>query len=478
MKFNEEYFNSKEFQELLDEYEASKKAGEQPFMDADDLVDIADYYNMKAMDDEALEVIDFALQLYPGATLPNVFMARKALLDEDYPQAREYAEQISDKDDPDYHYLVAEIMMAKGDINEADHYLRDYGKTIDADDYQDFVKDCANLYIDYGIGDKAYQWMMRSHGDDSADFKELMSRILYETGRYKEAERLFNQLLDSNPYDATYWKSLYACQFMRKDYANAITSIEYAMAINPDDPDGPLDKAHALFNQGNFEDALKFYKRYSTLDPDDPLGLLQQAICLLYQSDTKQALQLLKQAEQMSLDDTERLAQIYREMAFCYSTQKKPKKAIEMIDKAEQYITDSSELINMMVIRGHLYIENEMFNEALEIWKNAITLSGYAPSIMLRIIVSLYDNNMVAICYYLLDNLYKVMEKEGTIFPEGYAYMALCCHDLGYREQFLQYLKLSLEHDPLETKLVLGFLFPSETNTNDYYEYMTEHLDA
>ena len=41
MPFNEEYFNSEDFKELLNYYEASMKVGEHPFMDVDDLVDIA-----------------------------------------------------------------------------------------------------------------------------------------------------------------------------------------------------------------------------------------------------------------------------------------------------------------------------------------------------------------------------------------------------------------------------------------------------
>ena len=40
MPFDEEYFNSEEFRELLDSYEASLDTGQQPFMDASDLVDI------------------------------------------------------------------------------------------------------------------------------------------------------------------------------------------------------------------------------------------------------------------------------------------------------------------------------------------------------------------------------------------------------------------------------------------------------
>ena len=134
---------------MLERYEASINAGSNPFMDADDLVDLADYYGWQGFDDKAEQAIDYALELYPSATLPNVFKARKALTVSDFSQAKFYCDEIEDHDDPDYHYLVAEIMIAKGDIEEADNYLRDYATSVEPDEYEDFVRDCANLYIDY-----------------------------------------------------------------------------------------------------------------------------------------------------------------------------------------------------------------------------------------------------------------------------------------------------------------------------------------
>ena len=200
MQIDEEYFKTEDFRELLDSYEASINAGTTPFMDADDLVDIADYYSFYGDMEKAEEAIDCALQLYPHATLPNVFKARQALADNDFAKAREFAEVIESRDDPDYHYLQAEILIAEGRTAEADRYLRDYGMTVDADEYEDFIRDCANLYIDYGISDKAYEWMMRSRGDDSDDFKELMARTLFGLGKYKDSERLWGELIDRNPF--------------------------------------------------------------------------------------------------------------------------------------------------------------------------------------------------------------------------------------------------------------------------------------
>ena len=208
MQFDEAYFKSDEFQELLDSYETAVDSGSQPFLDADDLVDIADFYNYHGDYDKATEAIDYALQLYPRATLPNVFKAREALMRNNFKTARDYANQIEHRDDPDFHYLHAEILLAEGNIDQADQYLHAYGMTIDAEEYNDFIKDCANLYIDYGISDKAYEWMLQLQDDDSDDFKELMARTLFGLGKYKDSERIFNELIDSNPFSKYYWNAL------------------------------------------------------------------------------------------------------------------------------------------------------------------------------------------------------------------------------------------------------------------------------
>ena len=58
MPIDEEYFNSEEFQELLDSYEKAIEQGAAPFMDVDDLVDIADYYAWQDEVEKADETIE------------------------------------------------------------------------------------------------------------------------------------------------------------------------------------------------------------------------------------------------------------------------------------------------------------------------------------------------------------------------------------------------------------------------------------
>ena len=439
MQFDEEYYKSDDFQELLESYESSMNAGSAPFMDADDLVDIADYYNWQGDFDRAVQVVDYALELYPGATLPNVFKARQALMGEDFQLARQYAAQILQQDDPDYHYLMAEILVAEGHIDEADRYLRDYGMTVDADEYEDFIKDCANLYIDYGISDKAYEWMMRSRGDNSDDFKELMARTLFGLGKFKDSERLFNELIDNHPFSTLYWNALASSQYMRQQYSDSITSSEYAIAIDPNDPDALLTKANSLQQLGNAEEALKYFKRYiKATDDDDP-----------------------------------QRGSVYQEMAFCCSDLGDTSQAMALLDQAAAYPCNPDEL---QVIRGHLLLAGGQVEQAERAFQQAIVHSDTSPFILLRVIVSLYDNHYLEASYTMFRKFFSLVGHIDPTFHDGYSYMALVCNDLGKAEEFLDYLAKAVDANPHEAEIVLRHLFPEGMSAGDYVAYAREHV--
>jgi tetratricopeptide (TPR) repeat protein len=346
-------------------------------------------------------------------------------------------------------------------------------KTVEEDEWEDFIKDCANLFVDYGINDKAYEWMMRSKGDDSSDFKELMARTLFGLGKYEDSERLFNELIDRNPYSTHYWNALASVQLMNEDYSNAITSSEYAIAINPENPEGLAYKANGLFRLGNYEEALEYFRRLNKIVPDDDLALLNIGVCLVNLNRQQEAIPYLENALEMAEETSETLQQIYLELAFCYSTQHQLSKALEMIDTAMQLPGDTTDLL---VIRGHLLLENGMAAEAEESFKKAIKQSDMNPAILLRIIVSLYDNRYVQSSYHMFKKFFQVVNVLDPDFNKGYAYMALCCYDLKKWDEFMDYLRQSVEQNPREARIVLGFLFPQGMEPADYVSYMEQHL--
>ena len=465
-----EYFDSEEFQEILEQYEASVKSGHPIYMDADDLADIADYYQYQGKPEEAENAIQLAIQFNPEAVGPLLYKAREALNRNDYQTARAYAVQVQAVDELEYLYLQGEILICEGKTEEADELFRQHFKKVPPDEHIDFVYDVANLFSEYNNHEKAFEWVARSQGDNSEDFKELMARTLFGLGKYEDSSKIFNELIDQHPYSKRYWNALASVQFMNEDYTGSITSSEYAIAIDPNDPESILSKANGLYNLENFEEALNYFERYTDKMECDEFGYLHQGTCLINLGRNKEALERLKKAEEVAEKDSPYLPEIYQELAFTYSEQKQPDTALIYVDKTKTLDCDH---IDMEVVRGHILLANKRLVEAEQTFKNAIIMSGNAPKTMLRIMVSLYDNRLVTASYKLFKKFFQYV---GDDWNDGYAYMALCCWDMNNVEEFLYYLAKAVERNPKEARLVLGNLFPEGMKPTEYQTYIKEKL--
>ena len=457
---------------MLRNYESAVSEGNGVFMDADDLTDIAEYYQMNARYDEAEAAIQQASAMDPTALSVLNYQIHSALQEGDTDRAQEFLELIMERESPEYVFGKAEILVAQNRIDEADDYLRSVYRDVEPDEMQDFVLDAANIYTDYGQGEKAMEWMMRARQENTDDFKEMMARTLFGLGKYDDSERIFNELIDRDPFEKRYWHALASTQYMKEDYSASVASSEYAIAIDPEDPEGVLAKANALFRLENNEEALRYFERYCQLVPDDEYGMMHQGVCLINLSRYGEAIERLKETLAMCSDDSDLLVDIYQEMAFAYGELHDLDNALLCLDKTDALDCDHED---MMVIRGHILLSNNRPEEAERMYSKALRLSGNNPHIMMRIIVSLYDNKFLEAAYTMFRLLFASVDNE---WAEGYAYMALCCWDSGKYSEFMDYLQMACQKNPQEAKMVLSAMFPTGMEPKDYYEYMKERIDT
>lgn len=476
MKIDDEYFESAEFKDLLNTYETAVRAGEPVFMDAEELTDIADYFQYTGRADEAEEAISLALSLSPGSIAPLTYRIHQALFEGDTRKAWEMFNQIIETEEPDYVYDRAEILIVENKIDEADKYLREQFQQVPPDEYQDYVMDVANIYSDYGLPEKAMEWMNRAKPEQSEDFKELMGRTLFGLGKYKDSERIFNELVDKEPFSTRYWNALASAQYMSEDYQNSIQSSEYAIAIDPKDPDGLLAKANGLYQLGNNEEALKYYERYLEQIPDDEWAMLYQGVCLINMGKTQEAIATLQKAAYTVPPDSQILGDIYQELAFAYSENGDTKKAIDVLNKTKDMDCDH---VQIEIVKGHVMLTEGDIEKAEEYFRSAINMSDDECDTWLRIIVSFHDNNYLEAAYRLFKNYFalcrNIKGQEGC--TDGYAYMALCCYDLKRDGDFMEYLKIACRVNPQECKRVLAHLFPEDLAPENYYAYIKEKLN-
>ena len=53
--------------------------------------------------------------------------------------------------------------------------------------------------------------------------------------------------------------------------------------------------------------------------------------------------------------------------------------------------------------------------------------------------------------------------------------MALCCVALKKEDEFMKYLKIAVDKNPKEAKIVLGRLFPEGMDPHDYYNFILNY---
>jgi tetratricopeptide (TPR) repeat protein len=294
-------------------------------------------------------------------------------------------------------------------------------------------------------------------------------------GKYEDGKRIFNELIDKDPFSKKYWNALASAQFMNEDYSGAIQSSEYAIALEPEDPEGFITKANGLLRLNNFEEALKYYQRYLELEPDDEFALLHEGTCLINMLKLQEAIEVLKKAQAITTKDSSYFWDIYQELAFAYAENKEPDKALEVLDQAEAMEYD---LVQILLIKGHILLTANKLDEAKEAFGKAIRMSDSRKQTLLRVIVSFYDNRYVEGAYAFLQRfLTHYDEEEEGKNTEGYAYMALCCYELKKYDEFLSYLKKACEVNPAECRIAVGNMFPEDVKPEDYYQYVKDKLD-
>ena len=451
------YFQSKRFRELLQRYEEAEQTGDGGFFDADELTDLAEYYHNQGYDTITKSLLERAIYTFPGSTMPLVLMSRLALMDEfpDLEDPEYYLDQIIDKSDIEYFYALVEIKIARKELKEANFLLEEKMDELEDADINDFALDVALIFGDYEEFDYADHWLQLVSDTSLPDYKELKGRILASKGLFKESEAIFNELIDSDPYSAPYWNRLAATQFMSNKIHDSITSSEYSIAINPNDAEATLNKANGLYCLGNYEEAQKYYQRYGEMDTASETGDLFQALCLLNMSRWEEALPHLKIALEKveQTQNNQGKQEVYMEMAFTYSHLGQLQEALQCVQKMIHL--KNVDINELMVIKGHVYLENNRFDEAIECFKQAMYDSQLASLILFRIAVSVFD------CGYLgmAKNVFRVLfNRAPDDWTEGYAYMARCCYELGDMDEYRKYLAIAEEKNPDEVNNMLGDL--------------------
>lgn len=433
------YYKTRKFKEVLRKYEDFLGNNDLGMLATEDFADVAQYYHEQHDDEKALEAVNKSLEVFPGSVAPLAFMSRYALLEEqNVKKADIIAEQINDKNDPDYFLLKAEIMIVDGRVDEADDYLEEaYIGFSDDDYYDDMPLDVASLFIDYEAVEYADKWLQRSDETDEDDYLDVRARILIANSNLDEARKVIDTLLNRDPYSTEYWNLMAVANLFDGNYSDSITASDYALAVDPSNGDAILNKANGMLGLENTDAAMALFKRYANLEPDADTGYLMVGLTLLGQSRYQEAKTWLEKALKVNKSSKkpqwQNRTEILFQLAFIENFLCHYPMAHEYLDGlAEVYKDNFSSDLNELGQRladvdcaqGHICLEENNLEKAADWFEQAVYDSGDSPKILIRIAVSAFEFGYVQYAY---DILHKVIYQEGHEDEKGLQCLSSCC---------------------------------------------------
>lgn len=477
MDENNRYYQSRHFLRLLHRYEKAVAEGHVPYLEADELTDIAEYYMTDKQDEKANQAIQAAIDMHPDATDPQIFLARQKMFYGQLDEAQAIVDAIIEQENNEVIYVRAELLIRQKQALEASEYLLEEMELMQ-DSLETYLYDCTAIFMDYDQWELAEIWAGRLRDICPAhpSLPLMEAEISMGLDDYETAETMLQELLDSDPYSTEAWNLLAESYVALERYADAREAADYALAINPRERNALLMKANACMHDNQLPQAIRYYAQCLEMQPDDLSVQMSLAICYNNTEQYEKAVSLLTTAEQriekQPEDRQADLPHLLLIRAFALGKLKKYDEALSAIDRA-QSLADGQEPWLYHIARGEIYLWLGKMSMAEKHFIHAME-KGLDRCEMLFNIALIHSRAG----YYenAINMLNDVWAFYGTrdgrfVVP----YLADCYLKHGDMENFLKHLRMAPSCNRELTIQLFGDRYPG-TAPEDYYAYAYREL--
>lgn len=280
-----EYIETPEFKAHLKKFEDALSSGEMVYLEAEEMLDIAEYFHSRNDWEMAEKAMKYSLLLHENDPQALLFLTRIAIIYyNNATLAREYYNKVSLPDNNlEKVFVHAELLMSEGRTEAADEYLCKMYEKVQANEskedeeengYADinFPVEAAMIFTDHGIYDLAKQWL-----DKAAEPEDDYNRVCYwdtksviyiNLNRFDGAKKALNKLLDIDSYNIKAWLMLASAHMNMYEYEDALKCTEFILAIDPNSKEGVLVKAMALFLLGRYRECAGIFEELKNSNAD------------------------------------------------------------------------------------------------------------------------------------------------------------------------------------------------------------------
>lgn len=357
----EDYFQSEEFQDILNRYEEATLSGHTPYMDSDELVDVADYYMSKGKYSMAQEATELALELHPDAEDPVTMMADIMFETQQWEKAIKWLNRVLDNNPYD---IQAWLNMADSQLQ-----CEQYAEALDSAEYTLAIQP----------------------GHPQATLQKAFAMTHQE--RYQEANEVYEQYLMKYPDDelALYHAAFNLCFLERYAEANdmLIRAEELSQGLSPEHLNICLQRSYTearLGHQQEALDALERSKEYADPDAKVDYNLLYGHIYLL-SNQQEQATEYFTRALSKAQDIIHTMRSIAQIFMDCqaYQIASQIFQEIEGVASKPEYDETRAEIVKAICpAQAYCYYQMERKAEYLYYLQMAVQLNPHDTQIFFR----------------------------------------------------------------------------------------------
>lgn len=518
-----DYFQSDEFNELLDFYERRKKKRKSIYLDAEDFADLADYYLSNDCPLSAMEAVDTGLAIHFDSEVLLVMKSAIHIYQFKFAKAEAILSELDERN-PDVMYQLAQLQYAYYlDIPKAEKMWRKWLQMESEDADGDYLRE-NYIHIISTIA------VLREPGDASDERKciaEALRRWVREyidifkpLGKHESDVQLadicrenelpdllgevLSQVLEEQPYLHKGWSTLALAYYVQTKYEQALEACAFALAINPNDMEALLTKAYALYDMDDRDGAKPVFKEYID-NGGDSMQMLPYAEMLFRDNECEEALEQLDVLAQYLEQKKEELTR---------RKENATKQLPEECKKARKAYDDFMELYKKVLNdMGELCYQNGCYEESYKAYVRLIDAGCYSSETYYMIGLNhLATNNLhAATCSFglalsnaddkvmtgidiamtfsinnydemalkVLETVDKLAEGEECASTKNIAAIkSLSYLKLGDTKQFLTFFKMACTDSPELIKHVYGRYFPADVPVSEWYTYAKREMNT
>ncbi len=394
MKQNPFHQDKEEIKELLRLYENLKNGRSHSFLEEEAFEKLIDYFDEKEDINQAIQVADMGIEIYPYSSLLLVKKADLLLATRQYNAALELLEQaeLLDSNDINLFILKTDAFLALDQQEKAVEILQRGLELFTGEERVDLLFELADVYDDYEEFEKVFDCLKLILEDDPIN-EEALYKICFWTdftGRNEESIKLHLNIINDHPYSELAWFNLGAAYQGLKLYEKAIDAYMYCIAIDEKFDYAYRNIGDAYIRLRKYKDAIEMLEK--VLELSRPEEVIHEAIGYCYDrmGQFAQARFHYRKASHMNPEDSK----LYYKIACTYINEAQYETAVKQMQQALK-INRLNPDYNLAM--GMALVELGQYKDAIEHFANVIkarpkSIKGWSATLECMLKAEMFDH--------------------------------------------------------------------------------------